>query len=371
MFGKVKLLFFCPTPPPFHGSNYMVKQLIDALKNHEEFDIKHIDIRFSNDIKGLQKFTIKKALLFVKYLLKLIFIGITFRPNYIIMIPAFHRNPFIINYIYVFFASLILKRNVILWIHSNNIKSTYDNSGLVFKKAIKNIFALSKLIVPCAYKLSELNYNFFSPTDKIKPIPNGIPVEVRNKTRNSEKIQITYLSNMDISKGWKVLFEAAEIICKEYEKVNFAFYGNPTNSSPKESIELLFSSSSYSDRIKYYGPAYNEEKIKVLSSTDIFCLPSFYEAFPLSILEAMAYGLPVITTNQGGISEAIVNGKGGLIVEKNDVIDLVEKLKMLIYDAALRKAMGDFNRKKYLQNFTYQAFIRNWENLLKSVSDEK
>jgi len=370
---KKNILIFAPTPPPFHGSNFMAKLLIDSLSKSDGVIVKHINISFSKDIKGLQKFTIKKALLFFKYLIQLIFLSITFRPNYIIMIPAFQRNSFIVNYLYVFFARFLLRREIILWIHSNNVKPTYDKSGFFFKKLIRNIFALSQCIVPCSNKLSALNYNFFSPSDKIKPIPNGIPFEIKNKISNRGNIQITYLSNMDITKGWKVLFHAAENICKDNGKVKYAFYGNPTNSSPKESISLLFNNSAYKEQIIYYGPAYNEEKLKVLSMTDIFCFPTFYpaEAFPLSILEAMAYGLPIITTNQGGISEAISDGKGGLIVEKNNVNDLVEKLNTLINDSDLRKSMGAFNRKRYLQNFTYDAFTKNWLNLIKSVNDEK
>lgn len=365
--GQKKILVLAPTPPPFHGSNYMVRLLLDSAVN-EIFDVQHVDVRFSNHIVGLRRLTVKKALLFVKYLVQLVGKSLSFKPDFVVMVPAFARNPFIVSYLYAFVVKVLLRREIILWVHSNNMKELYDKDGFFFKRAIRNIFRYSSLIVPVANGLSESNYSFFSRPEKVKTIHNGIPVDVIKGAKERGRVEITYLSNMDTSKGWKVLFDAAQEICEEIDNVYFSFYGTTTSNSSEGDINRHFASSPYKDRIGYYGPAYGREKSEALSKADIFCLPSFNEAFPLVNLEAMAYGLPIVATNVGGIPETVIEGQGGLLVEKGDIAGLVERLKVLIQNETLRKKMGEFNKLRYAQDFTYQKFADDWIHLLEGRS---
>lgn len=368
---KSKILVFATVPPPFHGSNYMTKLLLESHFS-TEFDVKHIDIRFSKEIKDLQKFTLKKAYLFFKYLYTLIKQLMFFKPKYIIFVPAFIRNPFIVSFFYFVIVQIVFKKNVILWLNSNNMKNLYDASNFIIKFCIKYMFDSSFRIVPAASRLITHNSYFFPKEEKIRTIHNGIPIKLIADAKKNGKIVISYISNMDRTKGWEILFYAAQEIVKNNPSVRVDFYGNPTQNSPIDKINEILESCNLNDSIIYHGPVYGDEKLRVLSGSDIFCFPTFYptEAFPLSILEAMAYGLPVVTTDQGGIIEAIIDGEGGFIVKKEDIADLTIKLEILIKDKFLRKKMGDFNRKRFENNFSLSIFEKKWISFLNNMESD-
>ena len=88
-----------------------------------------------------------------------------------------------------------------------------------------------------------------------------------------------------------------------------------------------------------------------ISKADIFVLSSDYEGLPLSILEAMSAGLPVVSTNVGGVNEVVCDGETGALVNRGDARALSEKLSELIEDENLRQRWGENGYQRYLQNF--------------------
>ncbi len=94
-----------------------------------------------------------------------------------------------------------------------------------------------------------------------------------------------------------------------------------------------------------------------LEAAQIFVLSSNYEGLPLSILEAMSAGLPVVSTDVGGISEAVIHGETGYLVPRGDERQLADRLNTLITDPGLRSKMGQCGRRHYQKNFILQRFI--------------
>jgi glycosyltransferase involved in cell wall biosynthesis len=100
-----------------------------------------------------------------------------------------------------------------------------------------------------------------------------------------------------------------------------------------------------------------------LAAADINVLPSFYEGLPLTILEAMASGLPTVATNVGGIPEAIENGVTGLLVPAGNVGALVEALSLLLSDPAKRIQMGHAARERLLRSFVLEQQVARTEEM--------
>jgi glycosyltransferase involved in cell wall biosynthesis len=100
-----------------------------------------------------------------------------------------------------------------------------------------------------------------------------------------------------------------------------------------------------------------------LAAADINVLPSFYEGLPLTILEAMASGLPTVATNVGGIPEAIENGVTGLLVPAGNVGALVEALSLLLSDPAKRIQMGHAARERLLRSFVLEQQVVRTEEM--------
>lgn len=104
-------------------------------------------------------------------------------------------------------------------------------------------------------------------------------------------------------------------------------------------------------RVRFHG--YRADVSAVLAAADLFVLASHYEGFPLTTLEAMRAGLPVIVTDAGGAGEAVRNGVTGYIVPRGDIERLRDRIRVLVDHPELRAAMGQAGRKRYLSAFTF------------------
>jgi glycosyltransferase involved in cell wall biosynthesis len=121
------------------------------------------------------------------------------------------------------------------------------------------------------------------------------------------------------------------------------------------------------------GPRYGEEKWEVLRRADVFIFPTFYrnEAFPVSILEAMQFSLPVISTPEGAIPDMVDDGRTGFLVKHNDPAGLAEKINILMDNPRLRVGMGKAGREKYEKKYRVEVFEKKMMDVFEAVLTEK
>jgi glycosyltransferase involved in cell wall biosynthesis len=109
-------------------------------------------------------------------------------------------------------------------------------------------------------------------------------------------------------------------------------------------------------RVEFLGE--RKDVAQVLAKAHIFALPTKWEGFPLSILEAMRAGLPVIASDVGGVSEAVVDGVTGFLVPTGDAVGFRDRLAVLLSNPDIRGRMGDAGRRTYEDKFTLDAMMR-------------
>lgn len=112
-------------------------------------------------------------------------------------------------------------------------------------------------------------------------------------------------------------------------------------------------------RISWLGPI--DDTSALLASSDLFLLPSESESFGLAALEAMASGLPVVSTHSGGIPSVVIPGEAGLLAEVGDVEDLGEHIRLLLSDADLRQQMSQTARALAVEKFGWDQVIESYE----------
>jgi glycosyltransferase involved in cell wall biosynthesis len=123
------------------------------------------------------------------------------------------------------------------------------------------------------------------------------------------------------------------------------------------------------DRVQFLGAQSHEAVLDWMARASLFCLPSITaadgdtEGLPISIIEAAAAGLPILSTWHSGIPEAVQDGEGGILVKENDVPALADALGLLLRDDAMRTRMGDAARAFVQQNFDVRAQARALESL--------
>ncbi|WP_243092671.1 glycosyltransferase family 4 protein [Thermus hydrothermalis] len=123
-------------------------------------------------------------------------------------------------------------------------------------------------------------------------------------------------------------------------------------------------------RVRFLGKRLDVDRI--LADAQVFVLASNWEGLPLSVLEAMRAGLPVVASDVGGVREAVLEGRTGFLVPRGDVTLLRERLALLLQDPSLRVALGREGRKRYEAHFTLERMLRQvwaaYEELLAAPS---
>jgi len=135
----------------------------------------------------------------------------------------------------------------------------------------------------------------------------------------------------------------------------------------KECISFI-QSKSLEKFVKYVGVKYEEQKWFYYARANIFCLPTYEtEAMPITLLEAMMFELPIITTNWRSIPDIVTDGEEGFLVPINSPKAIAEKIELLSNDKNLREQMGRKGREKFLKEYTIERHLSRMAQAFKEV----
>ncbi|WP_282190226.1 glycosyltransferase family 4 protein [Halocatena salina] len=113
---------------------------------------------------------------------------------------------------------------------------------------------------------------------------------------------------------------------------------------------------------------FHQHALELLADIDVFLLPSRFEGFPLTVLECLHLGVPIVAYDVGGVSESIVDGETGFLVEPADLDQFVERVEKLVSDDGLREEMATRSRRRSKQ-FTVDRMVRDYEDVYADVLD--
>ena len=195
---------------------------------------------------------------------------------------------------------------------------------------------------------------FNVPTDKIA---------VRRRLQFPESsVIIGTVASLTEQKGHKYLIEAAKKITAKEKNILFVFVGN---GGLRKNLEEMVCSNNLETSIKFLG--LRKDIPEIMSSLDIFTLPSLWEGFGIVITEAMASGLPVIASNVDGIPEIVVDGETGILVPPKSPQELAEAVLILAKDPKRRREMGEAGRERVESHFSMKAMGTKFEQLYQGL----
>ena len=167
--------------------------------------------------------------------------------------------------------------------------------------------------------------------------------EFYNTELQTDKISFLIMARLLKSKGIKQYIEAARILKKDYSEVEFNILGSP--GSGPDAVSLEYVKKSDRDNIINY-PGRVEDVKPFIAKNSVYVLPSYYrEGTPRSILEAMSMGKPIITTDNPGCRETVVDGQNGFLIPVKDHKILAEKMRYFIENKNEIIKMGKESRK--------------------------
>ncbi len=205
--------------------------------------------------------------------------------------------------------------------------------------------------------------------DKIQVIPIGVPPqtiprEQRDEIRRQFNIAenawpvIGVLANLRDMKGHRHIIHALPAILRENPDAVFLFAGRDDS---KGAIREVARHHEVDSAIRFLG--FVEDTPSVLAAMDIFLLPSYWEGFPVSILEAMQAGVPVIATHVGGIPEMIRDGQDGLLISPKSPEAIAQAVNRLANDFALRATLARSADAHFQSSFTIDTMVQRMSKL--------
>jgi glycosyltransferase involved in cell wall biosynthesis len=216
------------------------------------------------------------------------------------------------------------------------------------------------------------------PEEKIAIIPNGIDLsEYANLPPKGafkrkfgipeEKKIILYLGRIHKIKGIDFLIKAyAHLINDMHYKDVLLVIAGPDDGYLKEAKSLT-SALGISKHVLFTGPLYGQDKLEAYVDSDVVVLPSRYETFPMSVLEAYACGKPVIASKVGGLEDLIINGETGLLFEAGNIKRLTRSIFNLINSDNIAKEMSLKSKNFVMENFTIDKVVERLEKIYEEV----
>jgi glycosyltransferase involved in cell wall biosynthesis len=288
-------------------------------------------------------------------------------------IQLIHSHLFGAN-VYSSVAGLLTKIPVISTFHGANDISP-DERLLKVKELILN-YGSNKIVAVSQSLLTELLARINLNKYKIEVIYNGVDT-VKYNTNKKIKLKKEYgldnkgfllgaLGNVRKDKSYDVLLEAAHLLSKSDLKFKILVAGD-TKLDQGLYANLVSKQVEYGleDKVEFIG--FCDQVIDFLSNLDLFVLSSSSEGFSIATIEAMATGIPVLSTRCGGPEEIIQDGIDGYLVEKNSPAALARKITDCLNDSSNLKLVAIKAKRKVKENFALELMIDNYLNLYEKL----
>jgi len=262
----------------------------------------------------------------------------TVKPDIVHFNPSFDQKSLLRDMILLMSCKLF-DYSSLFQFHGGNLSRLMKNNRLPFYVKLVLKWATHCVVLTETQKQPLLSC---ISKDKITIIPNMVDTSLfigKNKRTN---YIILFMSRIDIAKGVYEVIQAIPEVINEFPQTRFIFAGEGPD---KTKLELLCCTNGLIKQVKFLGYIDDEQKVNFLAQGDIFLFPSHLcEGIPYSLLEAMAAGLPVITTPVGAIPEIIKDGKHGILVPPERPEKLAESIIRLLKNKRLRVKMAKYNR---------------------------
>lgn len=264
---------------------------------------------------------------------------------------------------YVFMAALRLNINLVHTVH-NVAQKEQTNVGKRINKILFRMFnvlpiALSKEVQKTIHEVYGL------PTQRIPVIFNGIDLSkciVKKKYKRNKDFNIIHVGRFMDVKNHALLIKCFAQFVKLHPDARLQLLGDGER---REEIVQLVKELDITDFVEFAGLQSNV--YPWLHNADLFILPSKFEGMPMTLIEAMGTGLPIVASNVGGIPDMLTSKKDALLIEPNEK-DIIEALEFLYSNEGKRKELGQNALRKSVM-FSSQTMAKKYIDVYTKISE--
>lgn len=379
---KINILYFVPTFDP-GGTEKIVLNLCNLLRP-DKFKVNVCTFysgEFEKEMKegqrvftladgnGRPKSIIRKGLNYLERIKRLNHVHME---ECVDILHTHHLSPFL--------HALVASRRGkgIKWLHTEHIRPDIEKS---YPRNEVRVFNHCLIFVDAVTGVSQEVASYFHnntrvPKGKVFTVLNGVDVKKYSNSsgRFTKRNEIGFTKDTRVigiigslrkQKNHQNLIKAFSTVLSRLRNVRLLIVGD---GECREEIKKLVSDLNIGNFVNFMG--YRLDSAELMSAIDVYCLPSFFEGMPLTIIEAWAAGKPVIATDVIGIKELVRHEENGVLVPSNNPERLAEGLIRVITDAKLREKIARNGQKYALENCTVEHMVKQYEDLYLKLMNE-
>ena len=386
---KPKILFIMHMPPPVHGAAMVGQFIHDSELINQSFDCHYVNMAVATRLEDVGKGGWNKVKGIWKKLLEIRKVVKEINPDLVYITPNSAGAPFYKDFISLIMLKLMGQR-IVMHFHNKGV-ATRQNRWLdnwLYRRYFKNVKLI--LLADALYE----DVKKYVKGEDVFVCPNAIPeismateciaskfdAATNSQTENGTP-HILWLTNIMKTKGIMEFLSALKILKAEGVKFHVDFVGGLTKEMTGDEFDAALTMNGLNDCCVYHGSRYGDEKYAFFRDADIFVLPSYTEALPVSILEAMQFGVPVVASNVGGVSAEVEDGVTGYLLGgkqpimlntfRPDAHEIANRLAVLLADTELCYKMGKAGREKFEREFTLEVFEKRMKEILSGMLNVK
>lgn len=363
-FGKtsMSLVVISQVPPPVHGSTVMTRIFLETIGNLGH-SARLVDRRFSSTMDEVGKPSVGKVFKAFSIAMRLARVLLKEKPDACILFATTRRGSLVVDWMLSEILRLF-RVPTYLYLHTVGYRALSEGSK-TWAWIIRRLFYRVKTVVILSPSLGS-DVEGFAPLSPRYAVANTVDEALSRspRSRPSQK-SVVYMSNLIREKGAMDFVAVAERVLKT-TSAHFSLIGAHTDSAFTDELCSQISDLGLGNHVTIVGPLYGEEKWRMLENASVLVFPSQYEfeAQPLTIIEALHVGTPVISYEVGAVGDCVIPGVTGWLADPGDVDELANRLSLLLEDDASRAAMSEASRALYEEKFSRNAYERKWHRIL-------
>lgn len=362
---KARLIVVGPVPPPIHG---VAVSTVLALKNpilRERFEIEHLDTTDRRPLSNMGKWDLGNITLGISALWRLAQ-KLRGEPGVLYLPLSENRGGFLRDSLFIHLAA---RRGWKVAVHIRNslFRRFYDPQPSVYKHWIRLTLRRVAGLAVLGDSLRTL-FSGLVPDERVTVVPNGTPNFDANGVE-PDRNQVLYLSNFLLKKGIDRAVESALLVLARRPQTHFVFAGEWESVEVERAVREVAADGD--GAIEFRSPVDREAKDQLMASSWVLLFPvTWGEGHPRILLEALAAGLPAVTTDRATIWETVGDGEAGFVLPEPDPPALADRLLRLLDDVELRSRMSAAARERHRSRFTQEKADQRLADWLRTVAGD-
>lgn len=359
---KRRILVLGQLRPLNSGQAVMINHLADASFEDLELDV--VPMNLADDVSQMGGFKLRKLTRVAQTVSRVILRRVIGGADVLYYCPGGSGRLAVLRDAAVLCATRWMFQRTVFHFHASGTGDAYQRAR-----------GPLRILMRAAFRKPDLTIRItkFNPPDgeqigtrRDVVVPNGIPdlFDPARRTQRSGPLTILFMGLICRGKGVFDLLEAFANIRARGHDARLVLAGSIQSSDVEQEIREQLARRGLEQFVELPGTVAGERKLSLFYNADVFCMPSYFETFGLTALEAMQFEIPVVSCAVGGMQEIVEHEATGLLVAPGSIPDLTDALLRVLVDESTRRRMGIAGRARYLSQFTLNSYRSHMHDAL-------